>query len=53
MKYRDRTKSSDQASGPSIVWVDGAECPAHIAVRSAPGPTLDMDLRVGNFLLVE
>ena len=31
-------------------WVDGAECPAHIAVRSAPDPTLDMDLRVGNFL---
>ena len=33
--------------------VDGAEYPAHIAVRSAPDPTLDMDLRVGNFLLVE
>ena len=29
-------------SVPSIVWgwVDGAECPAHIAARSAPDPTL-------------
>ena len=27
--------------------------PQFIAVRSAPDPTLDMDLRVGNFLLAE
>ena len=31
----------------------GSPLGTFIAVRSAPDPTLDMDLRVGNFLLVE
>ena len=48
--------------GTEVLFHPGGSCFAippgsplgtFIAVRSAPDPTLDMDLRVGNFLLVE
>ena len=33
-------------------WVDGAECPAHIAVRCAADPTPDDDALILSFWLL-